>query len=328
MSPSKSDLEAVRQLIESAESISIAAHVRPDADSIGSSLALARGLRLLGKRVVVLSDGGVPETCEYLPEADTVLTATDERGFDIGIICDSDGLDRIGASREAIESSKSYLVIDHHASERKLDSAKETIYLTDTLAAATAEVVFHLLHDCNIMPDLNIARQLMAGLVGDTGGFRFSNVTSETLEIASRLAMDGATPGEAAREIYENRSLVNARLLGVVLAGFEVSDDGKIVWSRITQQDFKKYNATDADTESIVNQLRGIKGAKAAVLFREVEPGVIQISLRSRDGVDVNRVAGKFGGGGHASAAGCTIRKSLKEAEESVLAEVRACMES
>ncbi|MEN6521975.1 MAG: DHH family phosphoesterase [Armatimonadota bacterium] len=328
MSLSKNDLEAVRQLIDPAESIAIAAHVRPDADSIGSALALARGLRLLGKRVVVLSADGVPETCEYIPEADTVLTTTDERGFDIGIICDSDGLDRIGASREAIESSKSYLVIDHHASGRKLDSSKETAYLTDTLAAATAEVVFHLLHDCSVMPDLNIARQLMAGLVGDTGGFRFSNVTSETLEIASRLTMDGATPGEAAREIYENRSLSNARLLGVVLAGFEVSDGGQIIWSRITQQDFKKYNATDSDTESIVNQLRGIKGAKAAVLFREVEPNVIQISLRSRDGVDVNCVAGKFGGGGHASAAGCTIRKSLKEAEESVLAEVRACMES
>lgn len=328
MSLSKSDLEAVRLLIEPAESFAIAAHVRPDADSIGSALALARGLRLFGKRVTVLSSDGVPETCQYLPDAGTVLTTTDERGFDIGIICDSDGLDRIGASGEIIESSSSFLIIDHHASERKLDNSKETTYLTDTSAAATAEVVFQLLHELKVMPDINIARQLMAGLVGDTGGFRFSNVTSETLEIASRLAMDGATPGEAAREIYENRSLANARLLGVALTEIEISDDGQIVWSRITRADFMKYNATDADTESIVNQLRGIKGAKMGILFREVEPNAVQVSLRSRDGIDVNRIARSFGGGGHVSAAGCTIRKSLKEAEASVLSEVRACMAS
>lgn len=327
MSLSKSDLESVRRLIEPAESFAIAVHVRPDADAIGSALAFARGLRLLGKRVVVISPDGVPETCAYLPDAETVLTTTEERGFDIGVICDADGLDRIGAAREITESSKSLLVLDHHASDRRLD-VKNIAYLTDTKASATAEVVFQLLHDLRVMMDSSIARQLMAGLVGDTGGFRFFNVTDETLEIASRLAMHGAAPGEAAREIYENRSLANAKLLGAALVGLKISDDGRIAWSKTTREDFKQHNATDADTESIVNHLRGIKGVKAAVLFREVESNAIQVSFRSRDGVDVNRIAQAFGGGGHVSAAGCTIRKSLKEAVESVLAEVRACMES
>lgn len=327
MSLSKSDLEFVRQLIESAESFAITVHVRPDADSIGSALALARGLRLLGKHAIVISSDGVPETCAYLPDAETVLKNTDERGFDIGVICDADGLDRVGTAREIIESSKSLLVLDHHASERRLN-VENTAYLTDTKASATAEIVFQLLHELKIMMDSGIARQLMAGLVGDTGGFRFFNVTNETLEIASRLVMHGAAPAEAAREIYENRSLANAKLLGVAFTRLNVSDDGKIAWSKITREDFKQHNATDADTESIVNHLRGIKGVKVAVLFREVEPGRIQVSLRARDGIDVNRIAQAFGGGGHISAAGCTITKNLEEAVESMLAEVRACMES
>jgi phosphoesterase RecJ-like protein len=329
MNLSKNNFISTVSLINSAEKFVIATHVRPDADTIGSALALARGLRSLGKQVVVLSVDGVPETCAYLPDTETVVTNTSDRDFDVAIVCDAGSIDRVGSAAEVLLSAKSLLIIDHHADEYPTEGETDPVRLVDVTAAATAEIVFELLHQLRrIIFDSEIARQLMAGLVGDTGGFRFANVTPNTLEIASRLAGFGAMPGEAAREIYENRSLVNARLLGLVLLGANIEDDGKIVWAHITQEDFKRLSATDADTDSIVNQLRGIKGTLVGILFREVEPNRVQVSLRSRDGINVNRVASAFGGGGHVSASGCTISSSLEDAEKAVLAEVRACMAS
>lgn len=322
----------------SGDSFVIAVHARPDADTIGSALALARGLRQLGKQVTVLSQDGVPETCLYLPDASTVLTQTDDRGFDVGIVCDADGVARVGTSAEAVASATKVLVIDHHLSKRgesngvdvEEDTSREPdMRLVDTTAAATAELVFELLHELHAPPlCLDTARQLMAAIVGDTGAFRFTNVTPDTLEIASRLTAIGAPPSEAAREIFENRGIVGARLLGTALLAAQVEADGKLVWSQITQEDLARFNATDNDTDSIVNQLRAVRGAEVGILFREISREEIRISLRSRGKVDVNKIAQTFGGGGHISASGCTVKVRLEEAKRSVIAEVRAWMES
>ena len=326
MSLTKNDFESAKRLIESGERFIISVHTRPDPDAIGSALALARCLRQMGKKVVLLSEDKPPEACAYLPDIETVVTSTSERDFDLGIICDADDLNRIGSSADTVKLSKSILLIDHHKIGEPLN--RECLCLRDETAAATAEIVFELLHQLHVIFDQEIARQLMAGMVGDTGGFRFANVTPNTLEIASRLAAYGASPSEAAREIYENRSLGCARILGHVLLNARMEDDGRIIWSHITQEDFAKFNASDEDTDSIVNQLRGIKGARIAILFRETAPDVVRVSLRSRDGVDVNAIASAFGGGGHISAAGCTIEKSLDEAEKALLSEVRKWMAS
>lgn len=326
MSLTKDDFAAAKRLIDSGERFVIGVHVRPDPDAIGSALALARCLRQMGKHVVVLSQDAPPDTCMYLPDIETVAKSAPEQRFDLGIICDADDLDRTGSSADVIKSAKKLLLIDHHRFDEQLDC--ECLGLRDVKAAATAEIIFELVRQLHGQFDRDMARQLMAGLVGDTGAFRFANVTPETLEIASKLTSLGASPSEAAREIYENKSLAGARILGYVLLNIKVENEGKIVWSKISQDDFAKFDATDSDTDSIVNQLRAIKGAKIAILLREIDPGVVRVSLRSRDGVDVNQIAAAFGGGGHISAAGCTIESSLDEAEKSLLSEVRRWMAS
>jgi bifunctional oligoribonuclease and PAP phosphatase NrnA len=330
MSLTKVDLDAVKALVEDCESFVIASHERPDPDALGSSLALARGLARLGKDVTVLSsDGGVPDSCKWLPDSESVIAETARRGFDAGIICDADGLGRIGKAAEVLKSAKNLVIIDHHPGNHDPGPGFSSVaLLVDTTAAATAEIIYALLHHVEAVIDDSAAMQLMAGIVGDTGGFRFPNVTPLTLEIASRLTAMGVSPATAAREIYENRALANAKLLGAALLSMQVSDGGRIVAARITRADFEQFDGDDADTDGIVNQIMAIKGAEAAVLIREVKPNEQRISLRSRGRVDVNRVAGAFGGGGHAAAAGCTVEGTLQEAERAVLAEVRACMES
>ncbi|MBI2843834.1 MAG: DHH family phosphoesterase [Armatimonadetes bacterium] len=346
MSLNKDNLNATVRLIETGQKFIIAAHARPDPDSMGSALALARGIRQKGKSTVVISQDGVPSSCQYLPDTKTVVMKTAKRGFDVGIVCDADGVRRTGSAAEAVVSAKSLLIIDHHISSAEQVEAEdaparadleavgqqsrssEPLYLADKTAAATAEVVFDLLNELRVSIDLEMARQLMAGIVGDTGVFKFTNVTPRTLEIAARLTALGASPSEAAEEIYENRSMVNLKLLGVALLAAQPEKEGKIVWSRITREDFERFGARDSDTESIVNQLRATKSAQVGILFREVAENRVRVSLRSRDGFDVNRIAAAFGGGGHAAAAGCTVEKSLEEAEKAVLSEVSSWMES
>lgn len=329
-------LAAARGLIERSASFVISVHVRPDPDAIGSALALARGLRQLGKDAMVISQDAVPEICSYLPDASTVVATTDRRDFDAGIICDANALSRIGSALEVIESAKSLLIVDHHLPEAP-DSCpdgppgnfSETVCLIEPRFAATAEIVHELLHGyAGVRIEEDMARQLMAGIVGDTGAFRFPNANAVTFYIAAGLALRGGSASEAARQVYDNRPLVNARLLGVALLATQVSHGGKVVWSRITSEDFERFGASDDDTDSIVNQLAAIQGAEVAALFRQAGPGCVRVSLRSRNHVDMNQVAGRFGGGGHSAAAGCTLEMPLREAESAVLAEVGKWMES
>jgi phosphoesterase RecJ-like protein len=329
------ELVAAKRLIEGNESFIIAVHVRPDPDAVGSALALARAIRHLGKRAVVISSDGVPDICSYLPDADTVLTNTQERGFDVAVVCDAASLDRVGSAAEVLASARSLFLIDHHPQSTVASTNVEQTGFRETLSAiadwrsSTAEIVFQLLHQFRGMRlDAEMSRQLMAGIVGDTGAFRFANTRRFTLAVAQWLMEFGATISEAAKEIYENRTLANTRLLGAALLAAQVEEDGKVVWSHITQEDFARFEGSDKDTDGIVNQLTAMKGVQVGLLFREIEPNRIRVSLRSTGSVDVNRIARAFGGGGHAAAAGCTIEANLEKAEKAVLAEVRAWMES
>lgn len=322
-------VDRVIEIIDGSESFIIAVHERPDPDAIGSALAISAGLRSLGKSSVVVSVDGVPDTCEYLSDTDGILREVGESRFDVGIICDAGNLGRIGSASAAFENVKDLIIIDHHPGEIVDDVSEKAVLLVVPQAAATAEIATYLLKErLKVEITNDIARQLMAGIVGDTGALRFANVTATTLETAAMLTRLGASPAEAASEIYENRSIANVRLLGAALSSIRADLDGRLVWSRITLQDFSRCGGTDADTDSIVNQLVAVRGVQVAILIREIEKNKVRVSLRSKGSIEVNRIAARFGGGGHAAAAGCTIEAPLSESEKLLLSEVRAWMGS
>lgn len=305
-------------------SFALACHQRPDGDTLGSALALAHILRLQGKDVIVLSEDGVPENYEFIPESETILTNTDRREFDCGIIVDSEAIKRVGRVAEVITSSWLTVCVDHHITEEAFGE----IRIVNEKASSTAEVVVDLLDSNDISLDTVSATQLLTGIVADTGAFRFSNTTSRTLRIAARLVDAGGSPADITREIYYNQPIRAAKLLGRALDSMEMDDSGRVVWAMITQKDLSELGATDADTDSIVNQVGAVKGPKVALLLRETEPNSIRISLRSKGDVDVNQIARVFGGGGHIAASGCTINAPIDEARERIVAEVLKWMES
>lgn len=302
----------------------IACHVNPDGDAFGSSLALSRILKSLGKDVIVLCEGGLAENYDYIPDQQTVLEATSRRGFDVGILVDCEGLGRAGTAAEAVSSARTTACIDHHIPDDEFGD----IRVVDRTASSTAEIVLRLFEANGIEVDPTAAMQLMIGLVNDTGGFRFGNTTADTFRSAARLTELGADASYAARYIYETRSTAALRLLGRALASLQTSADGRVVWARVTRRDMEELGASDPDTDGIVNHVAFSKGSVVAALFRELGADEVRVSLRSREGFDVNRVARAFGGGGHAAAAGCTLRMSLESAEDRVLREVGRWMES
>lgn len=319
--------ESLRQawkLLIEADSFVLACHQRPDGDALGSALALARALRKIGKDVVVVAEDGVPELFRFIPESETVVSSTSRRNFGIGMLVDSEGLKRVGSAADAVMSAKTTACIDHHLPDGEFGE----IRIVDSTASSTAELLLDFLYENNVPIDSVMADQLMAGIVNDTGAFRFANATPKTFQAAARLMRLGAKPSVAAREIYENKPIRALRLLGRALESIRTDADGVVAWAVITQQDLQELGATDADTDSIVSVVAQVKGPKVAILFREIKPDSIRISLRSRDGVDVNRIARVFGGGGHAAAAGCHVDLPIDEAQSVVIAEVLKWMES
>jgi len=307
----------------SAQRVVLAGHVNPDGDTLGCILALAHVLKELDRDVTVLSSDGVPEIYRWLPGVEWVQTGTERRDFELAIVCDAGALERVGSSvRAVMETAPCLIDIDHHVA----DGPFGQIRILDATAAATAELVWKLIRAmetlaCRPLATRAVAECLMTGLITDTGSFRFMNVTPRTFELAARLERLGALPAPIAELVFENRSYASVKLLGRALDSLQIVPNGQVAWAHVTAQDFAELNAEDAETEGIVNHVRAIAGVQVGILFREVPGKKVRVSLRARDGADVNKVANVFGGGGHRLAAGCSIEPPLADVEQRVVAE-------
>lgn len=312
-------LKDAAQAIRESQTIVLACHVNPDGDAIGSLLGLALALMPLGKTVTCLSEDGVPDILAFLPGAERVQQSTDTAAFDLALVVDSGDLPRVGASvQPLIGRARRVVDIDHHVTA----GAFGDIRVLNSRAASTAEIVYALLQTMGVPITSDIATCLFTGIITDTGSFRFQNVTPNTLRVAAALLEAGAPPAHISENVFDNRTFAATRLLGVALAVLQQTPDGKIVWTHVTAADFQTLGAKDADTEGIVSYVRGVRGADAGILFREMADGQIRVSLRSREGLDVSQIAARFGGGGHRMASGCTLPGPLSQAEQTVLAAV------
>jgi phosphoesterase RecJ-like protein len=277
----------------------------------------------MGKDVLPLLTDGVPDIYCWMPGAELVQTSTDRRDFDIAVVCDAGALVRVGRSiLPTIESAPVLVDIDHHVA----DGPFGDIRILDSRAAATAELMWPLLRKLSRISGINlidadIAQCLMTGLITDTGSFRFPNVTPYSFDLASRLQKLGADPAPINELVFETRSYAAIKLLGRALDSLQVTPDRRVAWARVTAADFDEFGASDAETEGVVNHVRAVKGAQVGLLFREIPGKQVRISLRAREGADVNKIANVFGGGGHRLAAGCSVEPPLKEAERAVVAE-------
>ncbi len=305
------------ELLQRHDGFLISSHVSPDGDAIGSALALLLLLRKWGKGAWVALQDPIPPEYHILPHVSSIQSAAPDSDCRTAVVVDCENLKRTGSLAPALERCEPILVIDHHISETPFGDVE----VRDTSAAACAEIVFHLVQAAGGM-DPEIAQCLMAGLILDTGNFRFPNVTPTTLRVAADLVEAGALIPPLYQSIYENHSFSATKLLGLALSSLTSVAGGRINYAVLTRRDFEAAGAQDSETNGIVNQVLSVAGTLVAVLLRESADGDIRVSLRSRGCADMNRVAKAFGGGGHQKAAGCTLPPPLEDALQKVLAEI------
>lgn len=304
--------------IHGAGDIVLASHINPDGDTLGSMIALGLGLQSLGKRVTLLSADGVPANLRFLPGAELVQTQTTRRDFDLAIGLDAGDLARVGISVEALQSAPTLIDIDHHVTAGQFGQVR----LLDSTAAATAEIVYDFLLSLGVALDLPIAVNLLCALLTDTGSFRYRNVTPRTMALGGEMIRLGASPDPIAECVFENKPFAGQKLLGRALESLQRTPDGRIVWAHVTRADFTEFAATDEMSEGIIGAIRAVQGNDVALFLREMPSGKLRVSLRSRDPIDVSKVAAEFGGGGHRLASGCTLDGPLVAAEALLVAAV------
>lgn len=314
-------------LIKESNSFLITSHLNPDGDALGSSIALAIALKSLGKDVQVVNRDNVPADLQFLPYSDLLGRNVPEREFDVLFIVDCNTIERTGL--EDLKAKK-VIILDHHILPDNVleiwDSETMRRSMVETKAAATGELVFMVLTELGVAIDKDIATNLYTTLLFDTGGFRYSNTTPEALHIASKLVAAGAEPWWISRELYDSVPYNAMKLLASAYTTIE--KEGDIAWITVTQEMLKETGTTSEDTENFVDQPRKIKGIEVAIFFREEAKDKCKVSLRSKGRVDVQKIVARFGGGGHAPAAGCSISAPLQEVKNKILDAVREALKN
>ncbi len=314
-------------LVEKSRKILIAGHVSPDGDTLGSSLALARGLRQLSKEVTVVFQDEAPDYLRFLPGYELILKPEElQLQPDLLILVDCATLDRTGDGwLKPYLQQAPLLIFDHHALR---DENIKAVSLVEPRLAATAELIYWFLQEMQIDIDLDTARCLYTALCTDTGGFRFTNTKVHTFQIAADLLGRGIDLEEMRVQLFESRSFEHIKLMGAASNNMQKSEDSKLVWTALDAETKEKLGALPGDTDSIAGQTMLVEGVKIGVFFNEkAAEGVVKVSFRGRNGYNVGKLAAQFGGGGHYAASGCSIAGKLTEVMPMVLEAARQALQ-
>jgi len=314
--------QEAKELISRAQRIFLIAHVDPDGDTIGSTLALAHTLRKMGKNCSLACADPIPKAFSFLPGVQEFGTPR-IKNEDLIIAVDDSHPDRFGKAYEHVPSLDiPILNIDHHMTNPMFG----TVNVVRTEAAATAEIVFDLLQDWGVPLDPLLATYLLTGLVTDTRCFSTSSTTARSLDVAAQLMRAEASLTEIIENVFERRELATLHLWGKILDQTKLDD--QLVWSINTLDMQNQCQAQSDDGDGIVNLLTTAREAKAAIVFKEREKGRIEISIRSRPGVDISPIAVHFGGGGHPQAAGSMLEGDLEQVIPQVLTKAKEVLDS
>lgn len=308
----------VELLKEEKGPILIATHENPDADTLGSALALYLFLKKKGKKVVVGCKDKVPHFLDFLPGAQEVIRLPVEDIFSLALVVDASGFSRVNAEVKAFKKVR----IDHHIGG---EFYGEYDYI-DPSAPSTTALIYQILCSWDKSEiDEYIAENLYAGLATDTGFFKYSNTDAKTFQIAKELVELGAKPHWTFVNFAERESINKLRLLSKVLETLTLHEEGLVAGISIFDRFFKETGCEYADSEGLVNYPRSLEGVEVAyALIEKPEEGVWKVSLRSKGKVDVAKIAESLGGGGHKYASGCKIKVfGYQEALERLLEAIR-----
>ncbi|MEW6058534.1 MAG: bifunctional oligoribonuclease/PAP phosphatase NrnA [Actinomycetota bacterium] len=299
------------EVLAASGTIAIACHVNPDVDALGSMLGLSNHLRARGAETVCSFGNDPFELPRWAVELPGIEAIVEPRSFPkeppVMVTCDTASMDRLGMLAPAASRAGDLIWIDHHMSNDGLG----TISLVDPRASSTSELVYRLIRAMGGEVTQDVAICLYAGLVADTGRFQHEAVRPDTLRLGAELREVPFDHARLARVLYEDNGAAYLRLLGVVLQRVTLEPDADLVWTYLTRTDLAGAAVHISETDDMIDVVRTAREADVAAVVKEQRDGRLKVSMRSRGGHDLAKVAAAFGGGGHRLAAGYTSRHGL-----------------
>lgn len=320
-----------KSLTEKAKNIVITTHIQPDADGIGSEIALCMALRAIGKNAICVNEEPLLDRYRYLDPDDCVISfeeyaqrrESNKEPIDLFIVTDTNSLSRIGTRLQTVvPNAKNLLFIDHHPAPKELAA----IHCIDTNMAATGELVGSLIEAINVPFTKSMAYALYTSILIDTSSFRYPTVTGNTHRLIAKLMDTGIEPPEAYNKIYGTKKISYMQMLGVVLSSAQSTEDGRIAWLSLTEENLEKFNVDTEDTHGLVNHLLILDNIKVACMFRQIGD-LVKISMRSAGDVDVGVMAQALGGGGHDHSAATVIEGNIEEVIKETVPKIRLMLD-
>jgi phosphoesterase RecJ-like protein len=301
-----------------AKRIAISGHKKPDGDCVGACLAVWHYLKqnLAGAEVLVFLEEPDPVFAELCGYEEIIHDFPDQEPFDVFFILDCN-LERTGLAAKYADGAGKVINVDHHITNA--NGCGDLNYV-DPKVGAACELIYDLM-DTERM-DVETAKSIYVGMVHDTGVFQYENTTPETLRKAAHLISYGFDFYRIIQETFYQKTYVQAQIMGRALMESVRFMEGRCVVSVIDRKTMDFYGVTTRDFEGIVNQLRNIKGISCAIFMYETDTLEYKVSLRTDQKVDAAKVAAYFGGGGHARAAGCTMKGTFHDCVNNLSAEI------
>ena len=313
----RGELAQIRDAILSRQRFLITSHARPDGDSIGSQLAMAFALDVLGKSVRIVNADAAPDHYQEFPgmERIEIVPRVEHPDVDAVIVMECSDLSRTGVSGF---ESQFIINIDHHAGNRMYGA----INWYDLTAAACGEMVFDVIATLGVSLTPEIATHIYLAILTDTGSFHHSNITPRTFEICRECVEAGVNPAVMARRVFDSNSFGKLKLIGALLDDMELVDEGRLAVLHMDDEMLNAAGATHNDTEGLINLPLTAREIQAVVFFKIGTDGQVRVSMRSKYDVDVRQVANAYGGGGHKNAAGFTASGKMSDVKDEIIARI------
>lgn len=321
------------KIIKKGNNFLLTTHLRSDPDGISCELALYYLLESMGKKVTIINDAEYPKSLNFLFKDEYIngkkvkhisfFTASeyellDEKyDFDIVLILDSPNIQRLGKVVDFVPEEATKVNIDHHISNEQF--ADVNIVFTD--ASSTGEIIYTFFKETGIHITQEIANPLYTSIITDTGRFIHSNTSSKCLLAAADLIDCGATPAEIGKNIYQTNSHSMLILQSMAISTIKLEFNGRVSVLWLTKEMIKKSGVEgDLDSQDFSEIPASIENVSVGIFLKELEnSNEIKVSLRSKNNVDVNKIANKFGGGGHIKASGCEIAGTISEVHKIIV---------
>ena len=307
----------ISQKLSLAKSIAILTHINEDPDTLGSCFAMAAALRSMGKDAVIYVSGKIEKRLEFMGHDYVIYTPGDTPEHDLCLCIDCGDIGRIGERKAIFDSVGTTINIDHHYSNTRFAD----VNYIDGDASSAGELVYRFLKSEGICITEYIANQLYTAICSDTGSFKYSNTSPQTMLAAGELLGFGIDNAEISRLLFDCESESDALLKAEVTQNMESFCGGKIRLVTMPKKLYEKYGMSAEDAPNLVDIPRRIENTEIAVCLKEQEDG-IRVNLRSNGSCDVSAVAAALGGGGHKKAAGCRMEMtSMEKVKERIVKE-------